>query len=508
VETILAGFHFNHADAWTGYGSSTQSDVQDLMKSLQAQEGITDVATLTSVGALQPQSLEGTLAFLTFSDKHLTLWKDIPKGTAFSTLEEYTVQTGYGQSGSSWVSQMETPEEADPEWKRETANVKFARELWKVSDVAGMVTTIKDSEVAAKQAATMRLLRNLNRTLYTGDSTLIPNQIDGFAKAIENNGSSDHVKDLRGAAPTQNDFRELTELVVSNYGTAEGAGLYCSPGGITTIDQILENVGQSTAQRFMQGNVDQSGGISIGFGVNSIKTSFGNIVPKTDIFIAGEYEGKGVPKKPTPGNPGVLIEGKTTARAPDTPGIVVTTQGATVPNSKWSDTDFRPSAATYSYRVAAGNAYGLSAAAQPADAAANVVAAGSNTVTITPAATSAFPATYYEVYSEKAAGDGIYRFVGRVADSGSATTDFVDLNENIPGTTRMFLLDLTSVGEMRTFMLKRLAALHAKQYARVGEYNWGSVNMYAASLFYAPLRFCMLKNVPVGVVSKNNLLEV
>jgi hypothetical protein len=370
------------------------------------------------------------------------------------------------------------------------------------------VTTIKDSEVVAKQAAALRNLRNINRTLYSGDSTLIPEQIDGFETVIRGNGSSDHVKDLRGNIPNQNDFRELSELIVANYGQPDGAALYCSPGGMTTIDQILENVGSSTAQRFNQGQVGADGGISIGFGVKAINTSFGKLIPKTDIFIAGEYEGRGVPKRPNPTNPLTLVEGKTSDRAPDTPSIAVTTQAATVVDSQWAATGNRPAVKTYQYRVAAGNRFGLSQACAADDAGGDVVADGSNTVTITPAATSSFPASYYEIYSEAVEGSGDFRLVGRVADSGTATTAWVDLNARIPGTTNMFLLDLTSVGELRTFMLKRLAPMHSKEYARIGEYRWGTVNIYAAPLFYAPLRYAMLTNVAIGVQSKSNLLEV
>ncbi len=50
---------FNNEEAWEGFGSSSFGDVQALLKALEAQEGITDVADLVDVGALQPQSLEG-----------------------------------------------------------------------------------------------------------------------------------------------------------------------------------------------------------------------------------------------------------------------------------------------------------------------------------------------------------------------------------------------------------------------------------------------------------------
>ena len=87
-----------------------------------------------------------------------------------------------------------------------------------------------------------------------------------FQKIIDNNGSTDHTIDLRGAVPTQATFRSVAELITANFGNAEGAGLYCSPGGMTTLDSVLENVGTSTAQRFLQGNVGSDGKMSLGLG--------------------------------------------------------------------------------------------------------------------------------------------------------------------------------------------------------------------------------------------------
>lgn len=503
-------FDLNHEDAYSGYGSGSDSDVQVLLKALEAQEGITDISTLTSVGALQPQSLEGTLALLTHQEKHMTLWRDIPKGAAYSTLEEYSVQTGYGQEGG-WVGQMESPLEGDPTAKRKFTEVKFLRDMWKISDVSGVVTTIKDSEVWAKQAASMRLLRRINATLYSGDSSMVAEQIDGFEKTIVNNGSSDHVKDLRGLAPSQQDFRELAELITANFGTVQGAGLYCSPGGMTTIDNILEagtGLGANGAQRFIQGQVGPDGGISIGSGVKNIHTSFGTIIPKVDLFLAGEYDGRIVPKKANPSDPELLIEGATSVRAPLTPTFALVVNAPTVLNSKWGS-GVRPASGseTYEYRVAAGNRFGLSAAAV-AQAAGAITAAGSINVNITPDTNSVYPATYFEIYSEQVDASGVHYFVSRIVANGSSTVSFVDLNANIPGTTKMFLLDLTSVGELRTFMLKRLAPLHSKEYARIGEYRWGTVNMYVTPTFYAPRRYAMLNNVAIGVNSKSNLLNV
>lgn len=493
----------NNTDTWSGAGTSRNEELSVLLKALEANPGVTDSAGLTDVSALQPQSLDSTLKLLTFQEKHLSLWKAIPKGIAYSTVEEYSVQDGYG-SGSSFVGEMETPEESDPSASREFSQVKFQRDMWKISDVAGVVRAITNTEVWAKQASTLRLLRKINTTLYTGDSSIIGEEIDGFEKAITSNGSPDHVKDLRGNAPSENDFRELTELITSNYGDPEGAKLFCSPGGMTTLDQVLFNSG-SGSQRYMQGVVGQNGQISIGSSVSEIRTRFGTVIPTNDIFLANEYESRSVPKIKVNK---VLVEGKTSVRSPDSPSFALTNAGATA-NSQWVATGTRPASGTetYGYRVAAGNRFGLSKAAA-LKVAPTLVAGEAIAVTITPGPNSIFPATYFEIYSEKADGDGKLRFIERVAASVNPTTVYNDLNAFIPGTTRMFLLDLSGTGEAQTFSYKMLAPLHSVQYARIGAYKWGTVAMYGTAQHIAPLRYTMLKNVDVGMESKSPLLAI
>lgn len=491
----------NHPDFFEGFGESSPADVQALVKALQANDGITDIANLTGGGALQPQSLESTLTLLTFKEQSLALWRDIPKGNAVSTLEEYSVQDGYGQEGG-WVDQMETPEDDDADLARKYAMVKFCRSLWKVSDVAGIVKTITPAEVVQKRAATMRLLRSTNSSLYTGDPACIPQQIDGVYAAIKGNGSTDHVIDMRGVAPGQITFRMAAQLLADNFGNVSNSSLYVSSGGMTTLDQILDNVGANAAQRLIQGQVGADGAASAGYSIRGIHTSFGTITPKVDIHLGAEFEGRRVP---TIRSGGSIIEGATSTKAPGTPSIVVTTQAGPVAGSKWSSTGVRPAGATYQYRVVARNRYGMSTACVAGDAAADVVAGGTNTIVITPAGTGQ-AATCFEIYSQQVE-SGEFRFMGRVANAG-ATTTVVDKNEDIPGTTTMFLLDMSSTGEDRAMQLARLAPLHSKEYARIGEYRWGSVNLYIAPKYYAPKKFIAIKNVPVDIDSTSQLIHL
>ena len=487
----------SESSLFEGFGDTSIGEVEELNKALQAQEGITDIADLQGGGALQPQSLEGQLAMLTFQEKHLRLFKDIGTVKAYSTLEEFSVQDGYGSEGG-WVGQLENPEEGDADFRREFAVVKYIRALWKTADVLTYTKTITDAEVKNVQAAMMRVLRNVERTLFFGDSALIPQQFDGLKKTIEQFGTTQHIIDLRGGTPNETSFKEAAELISTNYGTP--TDMYLSNSAQTSVDSLLFDGG---SQRYNQEVVAGSGGlIGLGHKVNGMKTSFGDFNFKPDIFINPETQG--VPTIKDPSNPKNLIEGATSSKAPATPSHSVAINAPTVAGSLWAASGSGGRiAGTYKYRVVAVNQYGKSAASA-ADAGNAVAAAGSLTVSITPNA-GAYAPTAYEVYGETAPASGIFRIITTVPAS---TPTYVDKNENLPGTTQSFLIDNTTVGEMRTMALAQLAPIHKVQYARIAPYRWGTVNFYAVPKFYAPLRFVMFKNWGVGKQVRNPVIDL
>ena len=502
-------YDFQSPDLYDGAGSATHEEVALLVKALEAQEGITDIAQLKDVGALTPQSLEGMLAVLTAQEKHLTLYRDVPKGNAVSTLEEYNLQLGHGQEAS-WSQQMESPLEADPSFKRKFSVVKFLRSMWKVSDVAGIVRTVREPEVLAKQAATMRILRTLNRTLYSGDSAIVSDSIDGFDKIIATNGSTAHTIDRRGNAIDLTAFQNAAELIHTSLGNADGVNCYLSPGGVSAVAQMLQStsgIAQNNVARIMQGTVGADGQVGAGFGVSHVFTPFGRINLKSDIFIAGEYEGHGVPMVPDSTNPENLIEGATSQRSPATPTLGVAAIAGPSALSKFvASGEPRLGAQDYRYKVYAVNRFGKSMATA-ASAAVTVPVAGGAALTITPGV-GPFQPSGFVILAETIQGSGKYYFAGTIAANGSTPVVFNDFNDRVPGTTTLFVLDLTSVGEMRTFMLKQLAPLHSVEFAKIGMYRHGVCNLYCTSVPYAPLRFVRIINVPVGVQSVNPRLLV
>jgi len=494
--------NFDMQQLYNGPDVISQEEVAKLMKALEANTANTDVSNLSGVGALQLQDLEGSYVKTLHDETHLTMLKDIPQSDAKSTLEQYAKEFGYGLSASGWVGQTENPESADPQLMSETAFIKFQRQMWKFSDVSGLVDTISPAEALAKEAAGLRGMRNVNKALYSGDSTLFTESIDGFEKTIRNNGSPDHVFDLRGGTPTQATFREAGQLISQNFGKVNGSGVYVSPAGQSVLDSVIEH-----AQFFNQTQIGSDGKIAAGWGIDKIHTSFGTMLVKQDVFIGGEYEDRGVPVYPNPSNPSQLIEGAESANAPGSPTLAVAVQAATdVTGSKFAASGIRPSGVVYHYRVAAGNKYGRGAACALVAANVAVTTGGAMQITITPA-TGGNPATYFEIFSEQVAGSGVFRSIGKVANSG-ATTIFVDKNLVIPGTTKIFVIDMSGSGPSRAVTFKRLAPMHSQEFGRQGPYRWGTVNLYGVPLYYAPLKFVMLSNVGVDVSASSPGLNI
>lgn len=476
------------------YGEGTGAEVQGLIKALEAQEGITDIANLVDGGALQPQSLETTLAMLTFQDKHLKFYKDIGTVKAYSTLEEYNIQDGYGSEGG-FVGQMENPEEADPDFQRKYAVVKYIRTLWKTSDVLTLTRTVTSPEMKNKQAAMMRALRVCERTLFYGNTDYIPSSFDGLEKTTVDLATADHVIDMRGAALTEQVLKQAAELISVNYGTP--TKMYTSPGTQTALDSLLY-----AGQRLNQESISAGGLVALGHKTTEMRTSYGNFVFEPDIFLS--FETETVPKKKDPSTPGTMIEGATSEKAPAMPSFALTAQ-TTVTGSKWLTGEQVPPG-TYGYRVSAINKYGKSIAAAAQTQA--VASVGSVTVTITTGA-GAYAETAYEVYREVVAAGGDYKLLGTIAKApGGGTTAFVDLNATLSGYAKNFLVDNTTLGEDRTMALKQLAPMHSVEYAKIAPYRWGTVNFYAVPIFYAPLRNVMFKNCLVTNTTRNPLIDV
>ena len=485
----------------TKYGASTITQIQELTKALLA-PGSSDDLYNTPGGVLTKQSLEGMLAALTLEATDFTFWQDINKLKAASTVEEFDQQIGLGINDGGFVGQIENPEFRDPDFIKQIAIVKFMSEGWTVGDVAEATDTIIDERTRSQRSAMNRLLRNVNRAFYSGNSTWIPKSFDGLEKTIAASSSS-QIRDMRGGNVTMNTFNLAGQLITEGNGHVENAKIYVSPAGVQNLSKIIEAGAASTGDR----KIVEMGkeGITIGGKISGIMTNFGQMLPRMDKVLGLEYESKSVPQYYDE-NSLSWVEGATSDKAPTMPAIVLT-NGTTTTGSLFSAGTVRPSAVKYNYRVVAKNAYGRSVGSVAVESTSVVAAGGSISIAITPASGdsgSNLPDSF-EIYSEKVGGSGVFRYLTTV-DAGSnklSAVTYVDKNDYIPGTARMFIVDQTNSGEQRVMAFSQLLPIHNTDLAKTGRFTQGLINLYGVPKYYKPNVLVEIRNIGVEQSATN-----
>jgi hypothetical protein len=477
------------------FGVSTISEIQELTKALLA-PGSSDDLYNTPGGVLTKQSLEGMLADLTLNATDFTLWQDINKLKAASTVEEFDQQIGLGINDGGFVGQIENPEFRDPDFIKQIAIVKFMSEGWTVGDVAEATDTIIDQRTRSQRSAMNRLLRNVNRAFYSGNVAWVPKSFDGLEKTIAGSSSS-QIRDMRGGNVTMNTFNIVGQLITEGNGHVENAKIYVSPAGIQNLSKIIEAGAASTGDR----KIVEMGkeGITIGGKISGIMTNFGSMLPRMDKILGLEYESKTVPQYYDE-NSATWVEGATSDKAPSMPSISLA-NNATIANSLFSAGTVRPSGVKYNYRVVAKNAYGRSKGSVAVQSTSVVAVGGGVTITITPApgdSGSNLP-DCFEIYSEKVGGSGVYRYLTTVAAATNklAAVTYADKNDFIPGTARMFIVDQTSTGEQRVMAFSQLLPIHNTDLAKTGRFTQGLINLYGVPKYYKPNVLIEIRNIGV-----------
>jgi len=480
---------------------SSASQIEALTKALLSPESVTDMYS-TSGGVITMQSLEGMLADLTLNATDFTLWQDINKIKAFSTVEEYDQQIGLGINDGGFVGQLENPEFRDPDILKQIAIVRYMSEGWTVGDVAEATNTIIDVRSRSQRAAMTRLLRNLDIALYSGNAAWIPESFNGLAVTISGQNAQ-QTRDLRGGNVSMAVFNLMGQLITEGNGHVENAKVYVSPAGLQNLSTIIEAQAAATGDRKI---VEMgSGGVTIGGKITGIMTAYGQMVPRMDKLLGIAYESKSVPQWYN-NSTGVWTEGTTSDKAPSAPAIAVANVVAGVAGSLFSAGTPRPSGVSYRYRVVARNRYGKSAACALVAAAGNVAATGAVDITITPFAGDAgvkLP-TCFEIYAEQVTGSGEFRYMDTIAVSAVnplAAVTHRDINALIPGTARMFIVDQTTAGENRVAAFSQLLPIHNTDLAKTFRGSMGLINLYGVPKYYKPNVLVEIRNI--GVAQSN-----
>lgn len=456
-------------EGMAGFGVDGGQDIAELNKALTAGY---QIPPIDGGGVLRVQSLEETMRILTWSEQHIRFWRDLNRVAAYSTVEEYNVQTSYGSEAGIFTQEGELPQSFDSSYERRVGLVKFMGVQREVSHVMTLIRPAHGPIIAQQtRDGAVLLMERLERALFTGNSAVIPESIDGVEAQILGDpiASQQNVIDLRGGVFTEDRIEEATNIVVEAYGTS--TDLYCAPRALSDMGKQFYPKERITLPAPIDGVV--------GLSIRAVTTQAGVVPLKPSIFLrSGRNNGR--KKAPT---------SATAPRAPTAPTIAGANVAGPIANSKFSAADV----GTWRYYVTALNRYGESARSNEIGI---VVAAALDALdlTITDGG-GADAATGYRLYRAKVVGgisgsEEFMKDIPRVPRAAAAVV-YRDLNGDLPGTSKAFLMQMN----LQSLAWRQLAPMMKIPLATIAaSYRWMQL-LYGFLVMYAPQKNLMFINV-------------
>jgi len=426
--------------------------VLGLMKAMEAGNQNAAPSTLVQGAALQIENLSKVMEVVTIDEKSIKLQKGMEVESCKSTLAQFDRYLSYGILGASATIEGAVGQEEDSLVARIVVPMAYYSHMRKVTDAANMVTTVdgvKAEDRAARDAA-IKLACDIEFDLFRGKSdfsnvgvfdgnmAVIPSlpNILGLDSQIRMSdvepnaqdqmfaeyGTNESVVVNVGGTLTQDSIEDAHVKSVIHHGEAEE--LYIDP----RVASAYNKIAFGKERIIVAGSAQDATGADL----KRQWVSGGTVSLQTSMFLSG----KTGPAKARPNGPA----------APT--GVAANAGGTT-----------SLAAGVYTYFVTSVNELGESPISAAIVSAA--IALGDQiTVTITPP--GAGVVRYFNVYRTNAnAPAGSAKFVGRVANSGGATTVFTDLGNRRPGFVTGFLLqkDSMKIFELSAYSRKKMGVV-------------------------------------------------
>ena len=408
-------------------GAVGETALAELQKALTAGYG-TDVSTLNGGGALRIQSLDKTMQATIQENKHFKLFNELAKTGAGATVDEWTEQSGVGGFlGGSTNTETGVINESTGSYARRVGLVKYLMTKRQVSLVSTLGANIANSEAIEQQAGAKQLLTDAEYLSFEGDDAVVPTEFSGiyaqiYAGVLAGQVDTSNILDANGQSLNSINLVNQAAAQVSrrdNFGT---------PTHLFMSQQVQADfdTGLDPAFRVSLNNVP-NGGISLGSPVVGIRTSWGDIATVNDVFI-------------NDGDQTVPFQVTYSALAVANTGMKPTL--ALDASVSAADSNFAAGqVGNYYYLVTGLNAAGQSDGVISAQTS---VAAGKK-VTLTITRSAGAQESGYAIYRSRLNGTNApsdFRLMTRVP-VGGATTTYVDLNRDIPGTARAYVLNMS-----------------------------------------------------------------
>jgi hypothetical protein len=406
-------------------GMADLTAIAELQKALTAGYG-TDVSTLTGGAALRVQSLDTTMQAVIQENEDFKLFNKLSKMKAGATVDEWTEQNGIGGFlGGSTNTETGAIANATGGYARKVGLVKFLSTQRQVSLVQTLQTAIADSEATEYANGALQLLTDVEFLSFEGDSSVVPTEFDGIqaqlvAGIYTGDVQAGNIIDLR-AAP-------LNSITAINNAAAQVRkfGNFGRLSDIFLPPSVQADLDSSLDPAFRVALTGQANSVSLGTPVTMLNVSGGKIAVNEDVFIRendllSPFQ--------------VNYPSFAAAQAALAPTSVTP-----VASSNASSLFGAGQAGNYYWLVTGINASGQSTGVITAQVA---VAAGQG-VALTIAASAGLLETGYVIYRSRMNGTNApsdFRQMARIPRTGASTV-YTDINYDIPGTTKAYLLDM------------------------------------------------------------------
>lgn len=408
--------HMGSPEAYAYAGQNGGLQGAELRKALSTGYDLTQPTVAPGIGfALRPQSLDRLLRITAKRAEHIVFWKMLPKGPAFSTVEEYNVMSSYGDDDiGMFIEEGGLPEEFDSTYERKTSQVKYCGVQGRITLPMMMIRPAHGNIIAQETAAkTMKLLELLEMSLFFARSDLDALQFDGLEKLIEDGAGANFIIDMRGQPMSQEAIQDgAVRIMTAGFGLP--THLILSPVAKADLIKSLYPAG-----RFQIGQSP----LQIGSNINNFVGPTGDLQLVHDIFL--EMPAAIVCPTTAKGDP---------SKIPGTPSVSTAVAASSDATAQFSASEL----GAYYYKAVAVNRYGQSAPVSFGPI--TPAAAQKITVGLTPGP-GPLP-KYWKLYRTKvgvAAGSEL--LIQRTVATGAAQT-LTDLNQRIPGCSTAFMIQL------------------------------------------------------------------
>lgn len=444
---------------------------EELEKALSAGYG-TNSADFEGGRAIIPEDCEQeTLNILDMTKDDCKVMASLKTEKVRSTVHEKNLREDEGDFRHLTTTEGGDSEETDQQVKRKTFEMKYVQTKRGITRQMIESETFEGALASEKISGINTVLKSSEYQCFHGDSRVVPTEFDGFETQIRNaKKAHQNILDLRGAtigSYGEKVFDEISLKVFRNGGSLEKA--YFPPVLAKDIKALFED--------------------RIRFGVEDKQYSFGRILDYPTatgetIRLSGNdagadkfYYAKGE----------VYAEGNAQKR-PSTPSGFTATPVASASGSKFTGSD----AGDYLYEVHAVNAAGYSEG--KALSVAVAVASGAG-VKLSITAASGNETTGYIICRSAKNGNRVMEMV-RIPANENGTTEYTDLNEDLPGTASMILLTENKVQPIIKF--GQLMPVCTIPLGKVKAKDEFLVATYGGLMVYAP-KFCgLVSNIGYG----------